>query len=67
MEQEIYRVSEFCRKYAISKTAFYRELVADRLHVIKRGRRTLIVRSEAERWFNCQAQSQSKHVYRIAD
>ena len=50
MEQEVYRVSEFCQRYAISRTAFYREVWANRLRIIKRGRRTLIIRTDAEKW-----------------
>jgi len=50
MEQEIYRVKEFCQIYAISRTSFYREVLANRLQTFKRGRTTLIARSEAERW-----------------
>lgn len=50
MEQEVFRVSEFCQRYAISRTAFYREVWAKRLHIIKRGRRTLITRIDAETW-----------------
>ncbi len=51
MEQEAYRVNEFCQRYALSKATFYREVIADRLRIIKRGRSTLISRAEAERWF----------------
>jgi hypothetical protein len=51
MEQEIYRVKDFCQRYAISRTSFYRELNAKRLSAIKRGRCTFITRDEAERWF----------------
>ncbi len=51
MEQEAYRVNEFCQRYALSKATFYREVIADRLRIIKRGRTTLIARVEAERWF----------------
>jgi hypothetical protein len=53
MEQEIYRVKEFCQKYAISRTALYREIRLQRLEAIKRGRLTFITRSEADRWFRC--------------
>mgnify|MGYP001320485366 CR=1 FL=1 len=52
MNPEALRVSEFCRLYATSKATFYREVAAERLHTIKRGRTTLITREEAERWFN---------------
>lgn len=51
MEKEAYRVSEFCQRYAISRTALYSEIGTRRLRIIKRGRRTLIARVEAERWF----------------
>ncbi len=51
MEKEAFHVSEFCQRYSISKATFYREVIADRLRIIKRGRTTLIARVEAERWF----------------
>jgi hypothetical protein len=51
MLQEAFRISDFCQRYAISRASFYREIAAERLHVIKVGRRTLIARKEAERWF----------------
>ena len=50
MEVAFYRVSEFCRKYALSKSTLYREVRAGRLLLVKRGRSTLISRSDAERW-----------------
>jgi hypothetical protein len=50
-EAEVYRVSEFCARYVLSKATFYREVAANRLHTIKRGRTTLVTRAEAERWF----------------
>ena len=50
MEQEVFRVKEFCQRYAISRTAFYREVWAKRLRVIKRGRRTMIAKIDAEEW-----------------
>ncbi len=60
MDTEVYRVLEFCQRYAISRASLYREIAANRLHIIKRGRRTLITRAEAERWFRdlCQNQPQ---------
>jgi len=51
MEKEAYRVSEFCQRYSISKATFFRETAANRLRILKRGRSTLVSRSEAERWF----------------
>ena len=53
IEPTSYRVAEFCQKYVISKSSFYREIKANRLKLIKRGRTTLIMRVEAERWFAC--------------
>jgi hypothetical protein len=51
MEQEAFRVPEFCQRYAISRTSLYKEIGENRLRIVKRGRRTLIARVEAERWF----------------
>jgi hypothetical protein len=50
-EPEVFLVPEFCRHYKISKTSFYKEVSEKRLCLIKRGRRTIIARQEAERWF----------------
>lgn len=50
IETEVYRVSEFCERYKISRTSLYKEVNEKRLRLIKRGRRTLISRLEAERW-----------------
>lgn len=50
-EAKAYRVAEFCRRYVISRAGLYREVAANRLHIIKRGSTTLITHSEAERWF----------------
>ena len=59
MEQEVYRVKDFCRRYTISKASFYREVSARKLSIIKRGRTTLVTRTEAERWLQdlCQKQT----------
>jgi|GEM_PF-1294334 hypothetical protein len=51
MEPIAFRVSEFCQVYVISKASFYREVQAGRLRIVKRGRRSLVERTEAERWF----------------
>jgi hypothetical protein len=50
MEQELYRVKDFCRCYAISRSALYLEIAAKRIPIIKRGRRTLIAREDAQKW-----------------
>ena len=41
----------FCALYSIKKTTFYNEVKEGRLRKSKLGRRTLIARSEARRWF----------------
>ena len=46
-----YFLPEFCKKFCVSKSSFYREVHADRLHIYKRGKRTMIERAEAERWY----------------
>lgn len=43
-------VAEFCAIFGIGRTALYEELKAGRLKARKCGRRTLIPRSEGERW-----------------
>jgi|HubBroStandDraft_3_1064219.scaffolds.fasta_scaffold2038109_2 hypothetical protein len=64
MEQEAvaYRVSEFCRRYVISKASFYREVAANRLRIVKRGHTTLITHTEAERWFETLCQGQMRQT-----
>jgi hypothetical protein len=55
MEQHIepiaYFIGEFCEKFVISKSSFYREVKAKRLRIFKRGKRSLVERVEAERWY----------------
>jgi hypothetical protein len=51
MEPVAYYVRDFCRIYTIPKTSFYREVNAKRLRLFKRGKRSLIERAEAERWY----------------
>lgn len=62
MEREIYPVNEFCQRYAISRTAFYREVKAKRLAIVKRGRRTGVIRTEGDRWLASLSYSQSQHA-----
>ena len=46
-----FSTDELCRTYSIGKTMLYAELKAGRLQARKIGRRTLIDRMEARRWF----------------
>jgi hypothetical protein len=50
-EPTAYFVSEFCKKFIISKTSFYREVNAGRLMLLKRGKRSIVDKAEAERWY----------------
>lgn len=45
-----FSVNDFCLWAGIGRTAFYAELKSGRLAAKKLGRRTIIIRSEAERW-----------------
>ena len=50
--QRAYSPAEFCSVYGVGMTFTYAELKAGRLKARKAGRRTLILREEAERWAN---------------
>ena len=47
-----FTVNEFLIWSRISRQTFYREVAAGNIVVRKLGKRTLIDREEAERWFN---------------
>lgn len=46
----VFSVNDFCQWACIGRTAFYAELKSGRLSAKKFGRRTIILKSEAERW-----------------
>jgi len=46
-----YFLPEFCKRFCVSRSSFYREVHANRLRIYKRGKRTMIERAEAERWY----------------
>lgn len=48
----VFSVNEFCQWAGIGRTAFYAELKSGRLSAKKFGRRTIIPKSEAERWLS---------------
>ena len=52
MEKELIAIPEFIIRYSISRTALYREVKANRLRLIKRGRRSFIARAAADEWLN---------------
>jgi len=47
---ELITVADFCERYSIGKTSFYREVNAGRLKTRKFGTATRIARADAEAW-----------------
>lgn len=47
---ELLTVADFCARYAIGRTSFYREAAANRIPLRKFGSATRIARADAERW-----------------
>ncbi len=45
-----FSVDDFCRWAGVGRTAAYAEMSAGKLAAKKLGRRTIILRTEAERW-----------------
>jgi excisionase family DNA binding protein len=45
-----YTINDFCRYYGIGRTKTYGEIAAGRLLARKVGKRTLILKSDADRW-----------------
>ena len=43
-------VSEFCETYNVGRTFFYQEINSGRLSARKAGTKTLVLKSEADRW-----------------
>ena len=56
----VFSVSDFCQWAGIGRTAVYAEMKAGRLSAKKFGRRTIIPKSEAERWL-ASLPSQRRH------
>jgi excisionase family DNA binding protein len=48
--REAYAVSEFCDRYGICRQTFYEEVRRGRLRALKLGKRTLVLRRDAENW-----------------
>ncbi|MBY8337929.1 helix-turn-helix domain-containing protein [Alteriqipengyuania sp. NZ-12B] len=49
---ELLTVAEFCDRFSIGKTSFYREVNAGRLKIRKFGVATRIARADAMAWAN---------------
>lgn len=48
--KQAYPIPEFCSLYSVSRSTFYREVEANRLRVLKVGRRTLVAKTDADAW-----------------
>lgn len=47
---ELLTVTDFCVRYSIGRTSFYREVAAQRIRLRKFGSATRIARADAEAW-----------------
>lgn len=47
---ELLTVADFCARYSIGRTSFYREVAANRIRIRKFGAATRIARTDAEKW-----------------
>lgn len=47
---ELITVADFCARYSIGRTSFYREVAAQRIRIRKFGTATRIARTDAEAW-----------------
>lgn len=47
-----YTIKDFCRAYGVGRTLVYSEMAAGRLRARKAGRRTLILKTDADAWLD---------------
>jgi excisionase family DNA binding protein len=45
-----FSIREFCARYGICRDTFYRELKRGRLRAMKLGRKTIVLRADADTW-----------------
>jgi excisionase family DNA binding protein len=50
VSREAFAVREFCSQYGICRDTFYSEVKRGRLRALKVGKRTLVLKSDAESW-----------------
>ena len=48
--REAFAVREFCARYGICRDTFYSEVRRGRLRAVKVGKRTLVLKAEADTW-----------------
>jgi excisionase family DNA binding protein len=49
-DREAFAVREFCARYGICRQTFYDEIRRGRIKAVKLGKKTMILRSDAEAW-----------------
>ena len=50
--KEAFAVAEFCDRYGICRDTFYSEVKRGRLRALKLGKKTIVLKSDAEAWRN---------------
>jgi hypothetical protein len=50
--REAFAVREFCAHYGICRQTFYDEIRRGRLRALKLGKKTIVLRADAEAWRN---------------
>jgi excisionase family DNA binding protein len=50
--KEAFAVKEICRAYGISRETVYNEIRRGRLRALKLGKKTIVLKSDAEAWRN---------------
>lgn len=56
-EPAVLTVPQFCQRYQVSRSTFYKLARVGEIRIAKVGRKTLIAVEEAERWFRGRIQS----------
>jgi excisionase family DNA binding protein len=49
-DREAFAVREFCARYGICRQTFYDEVRRGRLRAVKLGKKTIVLRTDAEAW-----------------
>jgi excisionase family DNA binding protein len=49
-DREAFAVREFCARYGICRQTFYDEIRRGRIKAVKLGKKTMILRADAEAW-----------------
>lgn len=57
-----YTVDGFCHAHGVGRTFTYNQIKLGKLHAVKAGARTLILRSEALRWANALPEMGGEHA-----